>query len=158
MAVQAEIDFEAVTEGLTTKSDKIRALAREGAETADIARFLGIRYQHARNVLVQSGLHNRRGESEPVTIAEGKQAPRSGWVQIDPVGRLAIPGHLLKAAGISAGGPVHVMAGEDGIEILSREAALKRAQAIAQRFVPDGVSVVDELIAERRREAEREGE
>jgi vacuolar-type H+-ATPase subunit H len=31
-----------------------------------------------------------------------------------------------------------------------------RAQAIVRQFVPEGVSLADELIAERRREAERE--
>jgi len=56
--MQAEkIDIERVTAGLTTKSDKIRALSRHGVPTAEIARLLGIRYQHARNVLVEAGLH-----------------------------------------------------------------------------------------------------
>jgi vacuolar-type H+-ATPase subunit H len=31
-----------------------------------------------------------------------------------------------------------------------------RAQAIVRSFVPEGVSLADELIAERRREAEQE--
>jgi hypothetical protein len=33
---------------------------------------------------------------------------------------------------------------------------MKQAQAIIQRFVPVGVSLVDELLAERRTEAQRE--
>ena len=44
-----------VVEGLSTKSAKIRALNEAGFERAEIAQFLGIRYQHVRNVLVQSG-------------------------------------------------------------------------------------------------------
>lgn len=36
---------------MTTKSAKIRALAAEGFTTGEIAKSLGIRYQHARNVL-----------------------------------------------------------------------------------------------------------
>src|ERR1700753_1713892 len=35
----------------TTVADKIRALAAAGVPRADIARFLGKRYQHVRNVL-----------------------------------------------------------------------------------------------------------
>src|ERR1700753_665808 len=35
----------------TTVADKIRALATAGVPRADIARFLGKRYQHVRNVL-----------------------------------------------------------------------------------------------------------
>jgi hypothetical protein len=38
-------------EQLSTKSAKIRKMAADGHKTADIARALGIRYQHARNVL-----------------------------------------------------------------------------------------------------------
>ena len=34
--------------------------------------------------------------------------------------------------------------------------AIARAQAILRRYVPEGVSLADELIADRRREAERE--
>lgn len=45
---------EAITEGLTSKSDKIRALARAGFLRAEIARILGIRYQHVRSVLVSA--------------------------------------------------------------------------------------------------------
>lgn len=39
-----------------TKSATIRKLASEGHKRADIARALGIRYQHVRNVLVQEEL------------------------------------------------------------------------------------------------------
>jgi len=39
-----------------TKSDQIRDLAKQGLATADIARQLGIRYQHAYNVLKNSGV------------------------------------------------------------------------------------------------------
>ena len=39
-------------EGLDTKSSKIRKLYSNGFAKADIARFLNIRYQHVRNVLL----------------------------------------------------------------------------------------------------------
>lgn len=43
-----------------TTSDQIRALAAEGLATADIARRLGIRYQHAYNVLKAGGAVRER--------------------------------------------------------------------------------------------------
>ena len=46
----------------------------------------------------------------------------------------------------------------DTIEILTQRAAVKRARDIVRKFVPPGVSLVDELIAERRREARKEDE
>jgi hypothetical protein len=42
----------------------------------------------------------------------------------------------------------------DGFHLLTIPAAVRKAQAMVRRFVPEGVSLVDELIAERRREAE----
>ena len=44
-------------------SDNIRALAREGLAIADIARKLGIRYQHAYNVLKGDGKKHPNGAS-----------------------------------------------------------------------------------------------
>ena len=152
--MQPDIDFEMITQGLRTKSDKIRALAREGAPTAEIARFLGIRYQHARNVLVESGLHNRRDAE--AAEAPASAAAQSGWLRIDAAGRLQLSPEALKAAGLGPEETVYFSATEGGLELLSRRAALKRAEAIARRFVPEGVSLVDELIAERR-EAARDG-
>jgi len=45
-----EMDSE--TQGIKTKSDKIRKLAKLGATRSEIAAYLNIRYQHVRNVLV----------------------------------------------------------------------------------------------------------
>ena len=44
--------FDAIVKGLETKSAKIRALNAKGASRSEIATYLGIRYQHVRNVLV----------------------------------------------------------------------------------------------------------
>lgn len=49
-------DMPEVVAGLETVSDKIRTLLREGYMRADIARFLGIRYQHVRKVAVDAGI------------------------------------------------------------------------------------------------------
>ncbi|WP_447763393.1 GIY-YIG nuclease family protein [Sphingopyxis panaciterrae] len=45
--------LQTIVEGLTTKADKIRALDRAGFARAEIARFLGIRYQHVRGTLIR---------------------------------------------------------------------------------------------------------
>ena len=43
---------------------------------------------------------------------------------------------------------------EDGVLILmSPETAVRKAQELVRRYIPEGVSLVDELIAERRAEA-----
>jgi hypothetical protein len=46
---------------------------------------------------------------------------------------------------------------DDGeLRVRSVPKALERARAILRKYVPEGVGLADELIAERRREAERE--
>lgn len=45
-----------VIQGLSTKAEKIRALAQAGYQRTEIADLMGIRYQHVRNVLVRSGI------------------------------------------------------------------------------------------------------
>lgn len=47
-----EAEMDTLTKGMRTKSAKIRALSDQGVSRSDIARYLGIRYQHVRNVLV----------------------------------------------------------------------------------------------------------
>jgi hypothetical protein len=69
-----------ITKGLTTKSDKVRALAQAGYDRTEISQILGIRYQHVRNVLLQSrftgGLRrSAEAEREPVE-ADATPAPR----------------------------------------------------------------------------------
>jgi hypothetical protein len=157
-----ELDFDQVTAGLASKSDKIRELARHGVPTADIARYLDIRYQHARNVLVQSGLHRLRNEPVP-TAGDGTSGTTgasevSAWVDLDTLGRLQLPRELLQAVGLCAPTKVYVGVNGDAIEILSPDAALDRAHKIVRQLVPPGASLVDDLIAERRREALMEQE
>ena len=50
-----------IVEGLTTKADKIRALDVAGFTRTEIAQFLGIRYQHVRNTLIQGTPKVRSG-------------------------------------------------------------------------------------------------
>jgi hypothetical protein len=47
---------EAVIHGLSSTSDKIRALARAGYLRTEISELLAIRYQHVRKVLVDAGI------------------------------------------------------------------------------------------------------
>jgi hypothetical protein len=148
-----QLDFDRLTAGLTTKSEKMRALARSGARTADIARYLGVRYQHARNVLKEAGLHKVAQAGASSEAVESRRP--YAWVELGADGNLTIPAELLTAVGLRPG-LVHIRPTADGLELFSRQAALARLQAIAAPFKRPGVSEVDDFIAERHREAERE--
>ncbi|MCH8063130.1 MAG: AbrB/MazE/SpoVT family DNA-binding domain-containing protein [Chloroflexi bacterium] len=71
-------------------------------------------------------------------------------------GRVVIPAEYRKRLGIEPGDEIIVSFKDGEIKITTVREAVRRAQEIVRRFVPEGVSLVDELIQERRREAARE--
>jgi AbrB family looped-hinge helix DNA binding protein len=146
-------------EHLPTTSAKIRALAARGLPRADIARLLGIRYQHVRNVLEHDKARDAKaaaGLSEPPQPAILDDNMPSVKVRLGPEGRVVIPAPMREALGLKEGDVLFARLEGGEIKLLTPKAAMLRAQAIVRQFVPEGVSLADELIAERRREAERE--
>jgi hypothetical protein len=81
-----------VVKNLQIISDKIRALAGAGYNRVEIAKFLEIRYQHVRNVLVRSGIagglrREAEAEREPVEV-DATRAPRedTSWKVLTEAG------------------------------------------------------------------------
>lgn len=76
-------------------------------------------------------------------------------VTVGPQGRLVVPAPLRRRLGIETGDILVARAEEERLVLERREALLRR---IRRRLadVPADISMVDELIAERREEAERE--
>ncbi len=71
-------------------------------------------------------------------------------------GRVVIPADIRAALGVKDGGKL-IARIEDGRLVLETvHTALAKVQAMVRQYVPEGVSLVDELIAERRAEAQRE--
>ncbi len=76
--------------------------------------------------------------------------------RLDQGGRVVIPAEYRRALGLRPGEEV-ILRLEDGeIRLLSLAQAVREAQAIVRQHVPEGRSLSDELIAERRAEAARE--
>lgn len=71
-------------------------------------------------------------------------------------GRIVIPAEMRKQLGIEIGENVNLELESDSLKITTGQAALRRIQNSLKNRVPEGVSLVDELIAQRRREAENE--
>jgi AbrB family looped-hinge helix DNA binding protein len=144
---------------LPTKSAKIRALAARGVARAEIARVLGVRYQHVRNVLEHGKARDTKmgaGLSERPQPAIFDDNMPSVKVRLGPEGRVVIPAPIREALGLKEADVLFARLEGGEIKLLTPQAAMLRAQAIVRRFVPGGVSLADELIADRRREAERE--
>ncbi|GGE24331.1 hypothetical protein GCM10011390_49680 [Aureimonas endophytica] len=81
-------------------------------------------------------------ESKSVRIIEG--------------GKLIIPAAFRRDLGMNVGDTVIVENVGGELRIRSRRSAIANAQRLMRQLVPEGTSVVDEFIAERRAEAERE--
>lgn len=71
-------------------------------------------------------------------------------------GRLVIPAEHRRQLGLEIGDEVILRVEDNELRILTRAAAVKRAQEKVRRHVKGRRSLVDELSAERRAEAKRE--
>ena len=71
-------------------------------------------------------------------------------------GRVVLPAELRKEFGIKDGAEVVFSRTEHGIEIKTLDEVIREAQELCARYVKPGVSLVDELLRERREEAARE--
>jgi AbrB family looped-hinge helix DNA binding protein len=141
-----------LTQGLPSKSEKMRVLAKAGYQRTAIADFLGTRYQFVRNVLVQD--EARHAKNAASVSGETQLAPTK--LRLGPDGRVVIPAAFREALGLSEGDTLIASIDNGELNLLTRRAAVRRAQAIVRQFVRKGESLVDELIEDRRREVERE--
>jgi AbrB family looped-hinge helix DNA binding protein len=75
---------------------------------------------------------------------------------LGPGGRVVIPAALREAMEVAEGDAILAWVEEGELHLLSPRVGARQAQAMLKALMPDGVSLADELIAERRREAEAE--
>jgi AbrB family looped-hinge helix DNA binding protein len=67
-------------------------------------------------------------------------------------GSITIPADYLKAMGLHDGDEIIIRLENDGLHIFTPQQAIKHAQELVRRYVPEDQSLVDELIADRRLE------
>lgn len=156
-----------------TVADKIRALAGAGYQRADIARFLGKRYQHVRNVLEGdaqsgggyvvgradlSGVREPAGgfeeaAAEPFVVDAGVAMLR---LAVRNDGEVVLPPLALQALGLKPGGVAIAELDGDRLTIFSVQESVRRIQAMARQLIAGDHSLADGLISERRQEAARD--
>ena len=71
-------------------------------------------------------------------------------------GRVVIPGEYRRRLGLRSGDEIIMHLDDEGLHLYTPAQAVARAQALVRRYVPEGRSLSDELISERREEAARE--
>ncbi len=74
-------------------------------------------------------------------------------VRLGSNGRLVIPAEYRKALGVGEGDELVVRFEDGELRLSTRKTALRRARERVRRYVPEGISLADELIQERRKEA-----
>jgi antitoxin PrlF len=68
-------------------------------------------------------------------------------------GRVVLPAELRKEFGIKDGEEVMFSRTEYGIQITTLDQAIRQAQEMVRRYIPKGVSLVDELHKARRQDS-----
>jgi len=99
---------------------------------------------------------DRRGTLPPMRKPKPRAKTRRVAVRLGPAGRVVIPEKFRTELGLEPGDEMLIEADDRGLRIWSPDANWRAIQAIARRHVPEGTLVSEELIADRRREAERE--
>jgi antitoxin PrlF len=75
----------------------------------------------------------------------------------DSQGRVILPAWWRKKEGVDSSTELCVAVTDQGSLVLeTREQGLRRARALVRKYIPEGVNLSDELIADRRKEALRE--
>jgi len=71
-------------------------------------------------------------------------------------GRLVIPAAMREALGMTENQVIDLRVVDGELRIVTLREQLRRAQERARKYIPDGVSLADELSAERREAAKHE--
>ncbi|MCP9626632.1 hypothetical protein NML43_05990 [Rhodopseudomonas palustris] len=82
----------------------------------------------------------------------------SYWVAVGSQGELTVPPEMLSALGVAPADMVNLTVVDGVLEIRSADSAWREAQRILAPGILPGVSIVDELIADRRREVQLESD
>lgn len=84
-----------------------------------------------------------------------EKLPGSAKVAVGPQGRLVIPSEIRRELGIAPGDVLLALVEDQRLVLEKREAVLQR---VRRRFshIPTGISLADELIAERRNASRHE--
>jgi len=78
------------------------------------------------------------------------------WTKVDKHGRVVIPAEMREELGLHPDTKVRLWVEDGALKMMSLDEGIRRAQAIAAKYTQGRTGLVDEFIADRRREAERE--
>ncbi len=97
-----------------------------------------------------------KNSSEATTGALKLESVERRRLEIGADGRLLIPAEFREAMQSSPGETLSAWVHEGELHVVSRKVGIRKMQEMIQQHVPEGVSLVDELIKDRRAEAAKE--
>lgn len=145
-----------LTADVESKSEKMRVLSRAGYSRSEIAKFLDVRYQFVRNVLVREEARNAGPPARHQPAARDISSAAAHRVIVGSQGEVLLPDKVRQELGLRSGETLLVSVEDDEIRLTTVSAAIRKVQAAVRQYVPDSVSLVDELLDDRRREIESE--
>ena len=151
-------ELERALAGCKTVAAKIRALDAAGYPRAEIARLLGKRYQHVRNVLEEPG-PPKLAASEPQGMAEADATffqytpPHTYFLSVGANGSVVLPPEVLKALGARPGGLIIADLDDERFTLVSGATGIQLMKARLAQPPSPGALMSESLIEDRRREA-----
>lgn len=100
--------------------------------------------------------HHWRTHQETKVEAKPVADPIYLQLEIKEGGRILLPAEVRAAMGVVEGDVLSAVVTDGELSLMSQDVAIRQIQAMVRKHVPEGVSLVDELIAERRAEEARE--
>jgi AbrB family looped-hinge helix DNA binding protein len=97
-----------------------------------------------------------RTEKERPLLSEGRHPRLRLSARVGPAGRIVIPAEVRAALKLEEGDKLALEIVGDELVVTPQWVGIRRAQEIVCSIVPPDVSLADELIEDRRREAELE--
>jgi bifunctional DNA-binding transcriptional regulator/antitoxin component of YhaV-PrlF toxin-antitoxin module len=95
-------------------------------------------------------------KKEQVGMGGRSDEPRSASLTVDGQGRVTLPPEFLAEMALGAGRKVTAFLKDGEVRMLSPAVAVRKVQAFARTLPHSETSVVDEFLAEKRAEDERE--
>lgn len=139
-------EMDQLTAGLDSKAAKIRALNAAGVSTAEIGRYLGIRYQHVYNVLLRAGVIEKGAGAGAVQAAPSDADAEIITAQVARNGAIALPQQLMQRFGLAADESVFCRVTDEGILLMSREAAMRHITEAARAKMPEQAALIEALL------------
>lgn len=125
--------------GKVKRADVVEAFVAEGGNPNTASTQFHYWKRERESLLRQSP-----PEAVPVTL------------QVKEGGRIVLPSDLRSLLGVVEGDALTGKLVDGELRLMSRSAAIRKAQEIVRRYVPEGTSLVDDLLADRREEFRRE--